>query len=476
MDLYRTTFAVLVVGSVGLAYSQYKRDREAVKDAKAGSVELNHAAASFKWKFIPVYLLVMGSDWLQGPYVYTLYKDEYGLAEPTVAMLFAAGFVAAAVSATFVGALADRYGRRMACMVFCITYALSCVTKLSSEIVTLLIGRLLGGVATTLMYSVFESWMVTEYFARSLDRSNMTLDSMFGLMTTLNGVVAILSGVVGESVVAMTGTKTSPFMAAIVLLMAALAIMKHSWNENYGDRTEASKGASEESSLKAILKDKRILILGFVCCVFEGSMYLFVFFWSAALKSAHAYSNPSTKEPSAIPFGLIFATFMASMMLGSIAFSRGSSEAVANKSVTMLGPAHFLTVAIAVSTASLLISVLIKSETLTFWCFCMFEACIGIYYPCMGALRGRIVGDGVRAKVYGFLRIPLNFFVVVLLCLTKEGDAHRDRVFTFCGGLLLAGTVLSACYLSDSTEGTIDPKQEESEGFMGDGSRIDSPA
>lgn len=144
-------------------------------------------------------------------------------------MLFAAGFVAAAVSATFVGSLADRYGRRMACMAFCITYALSCLTKLSSDIVTLLVGRLLGGVATTLMYSVFESWMVTEYFARSLDKSNMSLDSMFGLMTTLNGVVAILSGVVGESVVAMTGTKTSPFMAAIVLLMIALLIMKRGW-------------------------------------------------------------------------------------------------------------------------------------------------------------------------------------------------------------------------------------------------------
>ncbi|KFY86225.1 hypothetical protein V500_07783 [Pseudogymnoascus sp. VKM F-4518 (FW-2643)] len=448
MDLYRTTFAVLVVGSVGLAYSQYQRDREALKaaDAKAGSVELNNAATAFKWKFIPVYLL--------GPYVYTLYKDEYGLAEPTVAMLFAAGFVAAAVSATFVGSLADKYGRRMACMAFCITYALSCLTKLSSQIVTLLIGRLLGGVATTLMYSVFESWMVTEYFARSLDKSNMSLDSMFGLMTALNGVVAILSGVVGESVVAMTGTKTSPFMAAIVLLMTALVIMKKGWNENYGDRTEVPKGASDESSLKVILKDKRILILGFVCCVFEGSMYLFVFFWSAALKSAHAYSNPSAKEQSSIPFGLIFATFMAAMMLGSIAFSRGSSEAAASKSISMLGPAHFLTIAIAVSTASLLTSVLIKSETLTFWCFCLFEACIGIYYPCMGALRGRIVGDGARAKVYGFLRIPLNFFVVVLLCLTKEGDAHRDRIFTFCGGLLLAGTVLSACYLGDTTEGT----------------------
>lgn len=144
-------------------------------------------------------------------------------------MLFAAGFVAAAVSATFVGALADKYGRRLACMAFCVTYALSCVTKLSSEIVTLLVGRLLGGVATTLMYSVFESWMVTEYFSRSLDKSNMTLDSMFGLMTTLNGVVAIVSGVVGESIVAVTGTKTSPFMAAIVCLTAAAILMTRGW-------------------------------------------------------------------------------------------------------------------------------------------------------------------------------------------------------------------------------------------------------
>lgn len=248
MDVYRTTLAVLIAASVALAYSQYHRDKEASRTKESGSrsVELDDAASQFKEQFIPVYLLVMGSDWLQairiprlatrprltriqGPYVYTLYKDEYGLAESTVAMLFAAGFVAAAISATFVGSLADKYGRRMACMAFCIMYSLSCLTKLSSEIVTLLIGRLLGGVATTLMYSVFESWMVTEYFSRSLDRSNVTLDSIFGLMTTMNGVVAILSGVVGESTVAVSGTKTSPFMAAIVLLAAAFILMRIGW-------------------------------------------------------------------------------------------------------------------------------------------------------------------------------------------------------------------------------------------------------
>jgi hypothetical protein len=77
------------------------------------------------------------------------------------------------------------------------------------------------------MYSVFESWMVTEYFARDLDKSSMSLDSMFGIMTTLNSIVAIISGVVGEGLVAATGTKVSPFMAAIVCLGLAFWLMKY---------------------------------------------------------------------------------------------------------------------------------------------------------------------------------------------------------------------------------------------------------
>ena len=71
--------------------------------------------------------------------------------------------------------------------------------------------------------------MVTEYFARSLDKSSMSLDSMFGIMTTVNSIVAIISGVVGESLVAATGTKVSPFMAAIACLGLAFWLMKKYW-------------------------------------------------------------------------------------------------------------------------------------------------------------------------------------------------------------------------------------------------------
>ena len=46
------------------------------------------------------------------------------------------------------------------------TYSLSCCTKHSPNFWVLMSGRVLGGVATSLLYSAFESWLVAEHFKR----------------------------------------------------------------------------------------------------------------------------------------------------------------------------------------------------------------------------------------------------------------------------------------------------------------------
>lgn len=250
MNLYQATFAVLVVTSLGLAWRHHKLELRSSPPSEANledGISSHGDPKRFRRMFLVVYGLVMGSDWLQvlhtlqcallkslltskqGAYVYTLYKDEKNLAETTVAGLFTCGFLAAAISALFFGSLADKYGRRLACLVFCVTYAVGCLTKISNNVIVLFIGRLLGGASTTLMYSVFESWMVTEYFAWDLRKSHMSLDSMFGIMTTLNSIVAIISGVVGEGLVAATGTKVSPFLAAVLCLIWAFWLIVEYW-------------------------------------------------------------------------------------------------------------------------------------------------------------------------------------------------------------------------------------------------------
>jgi len=54
-------------------------------------------------------------------------------------------------------------GRKRACVTYCITYILSCMTKHSPQYKVLLLGRILGGVATSLLFSAFESWLVAEH-------------------------------------------------------------------------------------------------------------------------------------------------------------------------------------------------------------------------------------------------------------------------------------------------------------------------
>lgn len=180
------------------------------------------------------------------------------------------------------------------------------------------------------------------------------------------------------------------------------------------------------------------------------------------MESAHAYSTHVTDRHDAvnIPFGLIFATFMAAMMLGSLVFTYISSSSTMSQPLSspkaFFSPAVLVSLANAGAAASLVVTVLFRSEVVTFWAFCLFETCTGIYFPSMGAQRAMVVDDGVRAKVYGMLRIPLNIFVVMALTTTVEGDSHRDIVFLCCAGLLLLSCLSSLYFLREeiSTDAT----------------------
>lgn len=102
---------------------------------------------------------MMSADWLQGPYVYALYKFyNYGIAD--IGMLFIVGFGSSMVFGTVVGSAADKYGRKKLCLVFGLLYSLSCLTKHIKHFQVLMIGRLLGGISTSILFSSFESWMV----------------------------------------------------------------------------------------------------------------------------------------------------------------------------------------------------------------------------------------------------------------------------------------------------------------------------
>lgn len=148
--------------------------------------------------------------------MYTLFRNEKTLDEATVATLYISTYVAAALSALFAGSLADRCGRRRACLAFCGAHSLAAASVCFDGLAVLVVGRVLGGVALALLWTAFESWLVAEYNARGLARSSLSLGSVFGLMTTLKCVTAVVAGVLGHCVVLALGSKVHPFILSVV--------------------------------------------------------------------------------------------------------------------------------------------------------------------------------------------------------------------------------------------------------------------
>lgn len=187
--------------------------------------------------------------------------------------------------------------------------------------------------------------------------------------------------------------------------------------ENYGAQSAEQTSISDlKSGVLAIVRDAKILSLSITSCFFEGTMYLFIFFWSAALKSARTQSGSDED----LPFGLIFSSFMCAMMAGSAIFTLRSS---AHDAQTM--SSTLMTVTLLVS-CCLSFSAVAQNEHLLFWALCLLEGCVGAYFPSMASLKSELIDDGIRGRVYSILRFPLNVFVVVAHSLDEEGMvSHR---------------------------------------------------
>ncbi|KAK2020477.1 hypothetical protein LX32DRAFT_647353 [Colletotrichum zoysiae] len=301
---------------------------------------------------------------------------------------------------------------------------------LTDNLFVLFLGRFCGGISTTLLYSVFEAWLITEYNQRGLSRTKLKLGAVFSHMTTISSIVAIVSGIFGDILVNALGGRVWPFLASVACSAIAMWLILGRWKENYGTKQAGPATSSIgdiKSGIQMIMRDKRILSLGLASTFFEGTMYLFVFFWSAALKSARTKAG-SNEE---LPFGLIFSSFMCAMMAGSAFFS------LYTKSHSKETTSTILMLVVLVVSCCLSAAVLVESEMFLFWALCMVEASIGAYFPSMSFLKSQVVEDGVRGRIYSLLRLPLNVFVVVAHSLDEEGDGHRNSVFLTCATLLM---------------------------------------
>jgi MFS family permease len=412
-------------------------------DKTSSEVKAKHS--SLMKKYMAVYLLAVFSDWLQGPYVYALY-DAYGYSQHDIAVLFVAGFGSSMVFGTFIGGMADACGRKKFTIFFAVIYALSCVTKHFNDFKVLLLGRLLGGIATSLLFSVFDAWLIRSHAEAG---ASSMLSKAFATAQYGNSIIAIIAGLMANKAASLTkleplgkdgdvlyqGGFLNPFDLALVALVMCGIVAFFLWDENFGENKSDSDSDEDEGHQKrkhwydafvnayfTTINSKAILFTGLVSSLFEGSMYIFVFMWTPAMKE---------KTDGDIPFGVIFATFMVCCMAGSSLFSIFIGT-IKNEKLGVY--------VLAVATGTFLLMALAPNDTLSMVAFLMFETTVGCYFPMMGTMKSIIVPENKRAAIYNLFRIPLNFIVLFSL-LT---DLTPKQSFYLCVAMLSTATFLQS--------------------------------
>lgn len=395
--------------------------------------ETNSDFLKLQRSYLIIYSLACFSDWLQGPYMYSLYK-QYGYNEGEIAILFITGTLSNSLFGTITGALADIYGRKMLCISYGILYSGCCFTKLFGNFQLLLLGRTLGGVSTSILYSAFDSWYINEHI-NYYQLPNEWLSNTFAKATFFNASLAIFAGILSYLLVnVLEFGPVAPFIAAIpFLIITSIYVMTLS--EHYVNNSK-SASTSVKTAVLLWVSNKNIFTLSVVQSLYEGVMYLFIFIWTPALESI---------KP---PLGLVFSSFMLALMIGSKIYSLLLKNNTLDPRKllhlsTFLASFSFLVCSLAIS--DLFISYLPYTIMTCYIFFIIYEVSIGIYYPSMNYLKSQVIPEKIRVTISNVIKIPSNIFICLALLwihFNEENEKTNKNMYIF--------TIFVVCFIATS--------------------------
>lgn len=180
----------------------------------------------FRLHYLIVHIAIMLADGLQGTHLYVLY-ESYGY---SVASLYSLGFLSGALTAPFTGPVVDYIGRKNSALLYCVLEIFINTLELYDNLGGLITSRMIGGITTNLLFTVFESWFITEHRKRNF--SEHKLEVIMRDSVIASNLSAIASGCIAHVLAGEYGN-VGPFKGAVVLTFVALLLVT-TWQENYG--------------------------------------------------------------------------------------------------------------------------------------------------------------------------------------------------------------------------------------------------
>jgi MFS transporter, MFS domain-containing protein family, molybdate-anion transporter len=163
-----------------------------------------------------------------------------------------------------------------------------------------MLGRLLGGVSTSLLFSIFEAWLIR---AHADAQVKSFIGKSFSWAAYGNSISAITAGLLANKAASSIpmvplnseffyiGGYLMPFDIALVALVVCAFLAQTTWEENYGEAPSGSNsgsGGEDDSEVKegkwydglknaftTTIRSQDILLCGIISSLYEGSMYIF---------------------------------------------------------------------------------------------------------------------------------------------------------------------------------------------------------
>lgn len=359
----------------------------------------------------------------------------------------------------------------------------------------LIVSRVVGGITTNLLSTVFEAWVDTEYRNRGF--AEKEYETLMRDSVVISNLAAIASGYLAH-VLAESFGNVGPFEGAVTCTGIAFVVIFLLWTENYGkplgsveknttnNGEESNKVPSEENvksksslaelkdTIAFIKSDSRILRVCITQGLTLGSLHIFIFLWSPLLKEFSAAASgtvwglDSQGEPA---YGLIFGAFMAAGVLG------GLCSPLCRKLVTLLlspltksavpetvtvdgeGKLRPMDVEFQGALCYFFCSILLLAPCLmsasnehTFpvalFCFIAYEFSVGIYSPCEGVMRSLYIPPESRGSIMTVPSIIVN--VAVALAVVSTESISRQTALCVISVLMMTCCVLQLSLVSSN--------------------------
>nr|CAB3263797.1 molybdate-anion transporter-like [Phallusia mammillata] len=448
--LIATVFVTFFAISAGTGLLQF-----VLKAVSKKKTNTNPQFLTFQKVYFFVYYLVIFGDWLNAPYLYKLYS-HYGFIEDQIAIIYVCGFASALAFGTASNYIVQTYGRCRIFIIATLAYAVACLMKLSPDYTILIVGRLLSGAATSLLFCAQEQWYINTH-VQTHDFPVDWIEITFVRTSKGNCLCAVLAGIIAYllcEVFAFSPVVPS-LLSVPVLLLSAIFAAKN-WKENgskKGFQSVVNSNTPESivrmekrkifkaccQQLRTIFENKNLFQVGCIQALFESVLCLFVFLWTPVLD----HHGP--------PLGIVFASFMVSHLLGGTIY-----RIIINLNKIL---SCYMMVGILVSAGgAVLICVLTTHPSkefpiISFCAFLVFELASGMYFPAMMDIKKELNLDKVECAAVTWFRVPLNLIACTgLIFLHSVDNATGTKNLFACCFVAVITALLIVIRLSRSAK------------------------